>query len=77
MQKVIGAILGLVAIINGFGILADSTCDSVSFGGRGGGRVMVATCFSDGSGALPGSVAGLGMIVLGGLIAFLSIKKLS
>ena len=40
MQKIIGSILGLVAIINGFGILADSTCDSVSFGGRGGSNLM-------------------------------------
>ena len=77
MGKIIGSILGLVAIVNGFGILTDSNCDSVSFGGNGGGRVMVATCFLDGSGALPGSVAGLGMIVLGGLITFVSIKKLS
>jgi hypothetical protein len=77
MGKIIGSILGLLAIINGFSILTDKSCDSVSFGGQGGGRVMVATCFQDGSGALPGSVAGLGMIVLGGLIAFFSIKNLS
>ena len=75
MGKLIGAILGLVAIINGFGVLTDSNCNSVSFGGQGGGRVMVANCFSDSSGAIPASVAGLGMIVLGGLIAFLSVKQ--
>ncbi len=77
MQKIIGSILGLLVIINGFSVLTDRNCDSVSFDGQGGGRVMVANCFPDGSGALPGSVAGLGMIVLGGLIAFFSIKKLS
>jgi hypothetical protein len=76
MGKIIGAILGLVAIINGISVLTDSNCDSVSFGGQGGGRVMVANCFTDGSGAIPSSVAGLGMIVLGGLIALFSLKQL-
>lgn len=77
MGKIIGAILGLVAIINGIGVLTDSNCDSVSFGGKGGGRVMVANCFSDGNGAIPGSVAGLGMIVLGGHIAFFRLSSFS
>ena len=74
MGRIIGIILGIIAIVNGFGILADDECNTVSFGGRGG-RVIVATCFSDSSGVMPGAVAGLGMIVLGAAVAYFSVKR--
>jgi len=75
MGRIIGVILGLVAIVNGLGILVDDECNSVSFGGQGGGRVIVATCFSDSSGALPGAVAGLGMAALGAAVIYVSVKR--
>jgi hypothetical protein len=65
-------ILGVVAVINGIGILGDESCESVSFGSRGGGRVMAATCFADSSGALPGTVAGIGLVIIGAAIGLIS-----
>jgi hypothetical protein len=73
--RIIGGIVGLVAIVNGLGILFDDECNSVSFGGQGGGRVVMATCFGDNSGVLPGSVAGLGVAAIGAAIAFLSVRR--
>lgn len=75
MGRIIGLVLGAVAIVNGLGVVFDGECDSVSFGGQGGGRVLMATCFSDSSGALPGAVAGLGMALLGGVMIVFSIRK--
>lgn len=75
MGRIIGGIVGLVAIVNGLGILFDDECNSVSFGGEGGGRVVVATCFGDDSGALPGTVAGLGIAVIGATVVYLSIRR--
>lgn len=75
MGRIIGVIVGIVAIVNGFGILTNDNCESVSFGGRGGGRVVAAMCYGDGSGALPGFVAGLGMLFVGLAIIALSIRK--
>lgn len=57
----------MIAIANGLGIVFDRDCKSVSFG-QGGGRALIATCFADGSGALPGPVAGLGIGMLGVII---------
>lgn len=74
MGRIVGLVLGLVAIVNGVGIVVNSNCQSVSFGGRGGGRVMVATCFADSSGVLPGLVAGLGMVIVGVAITLFSVK---
>ena len=73
--RLIGLVLGGVAIVNGLGVLFDDECNSVSFGGQGGGRVLVATCFGDSSGALPGFVAGLGMALLGAAIVVFSVRK--
>jgi hypothetical protein len=73
MRRIVGLVLGIVAIVNGLGIIVSSDCKTVSFGAQGGGRVMVATCFGDDSGALPGPVAGLGMVLLGGAIIFFSV----
>jgi hypothetical protein len=43
--------------------------------GRGGGRVVAASCYGDGSGALPAMVAGLGMLLVGLAVIFFSIRK--
>jgi hypothetical protein len=75
MGKIIGMILGGIAAFNGIGILSSDTCQSVSFSGEGGGRVMAAQCFADNSGAIPGTVAGLGLVVIGGAIAAFSFLR--
>jgi len=75
MGRIIGLILGIVGIVNGLGVVFDDECKSVSFGGQGGGRVLVATCFADSSGALPGAVAGLGMALLGAVIIVFSVRR--
>jgi hypothetical protein len=74
MRKFVGIVLGLVAVFNGLGILADDSCNSVSFGGQGGGRVLVATCFTDSEGTIPGSAAGIGLLFLGAAVAVVFAK---
>ena len=74
MRKLIGLILGGVAALNGVALLAAEDCQTVSFDGQGS-RVAIAQCFSDSSGALPGWLAGLGMVVVGVLIATFSLRS--
>jgi hypothetical protein len=74
MGRITGLILGGVAAFNGIAILAASDCESVSFDGRGS-RVAVAQCFADSSGALPAWLAGVGMVLIGGAIAFIGFKR--
>ena len=74
MAKLIGLVLGGVAIFNGFAVLAADDCQTVSFDGQGS-RVAIAQCFADSSGALPGWLAGLGMVVVGVLIAAFSFRS--
>jgi hypothetical protein len=68
------SILGLVGggsfIVTGFGVLTDPSCDTVGFGG---GRAVQVTCYEAGavmSGEFSGSVAGFGMLAVGGLILY-------
>jgi len=72
--RIIGMIFGGVSAFNGIAILTTSECQTVSFAGKGS-RVAVAQCFSDSSGALPGWLAGFGMILVGGLIGLVSLKR--
>lgn len=68
--SIIGVIGGGSFIINGFGILSDPNCDSVSFGG---GRVVQATCYQAGgleTGAISGTLAGIGMVAVGFLFLY-------
>lgn len=74
MGKIISIIFGSVAIFNGFAILGASNCQSVSFDGQGS-RVAVAQCFADSSGVLPAWVAGMGMVLVGGFVIFIGIKR--
>ena len=74
MGRIVGLILGGVAAFNGIAILVASDCESVSFDGQGS-RVAVAQCFADSSGALPAWLAGVGMLLIGGFIAFIGIKR--
>lgn len=70
LWSIIGVIGGGSFIINGFGILSDPNCDSVSFGG---GRVVQATCYQAGgleTGAISGTLAGLGMVAVGFLFLY-------
>jgi len=68
---VVGALL---FAYNGGGILLADNCDSVSFDGQGG-RVATAVCYSDGSGALPAWLAGIGMLVIAALFAFIALRR--
>ena len=66
--SVIGLIGGGTFIVNGFSVLTDPDCDTVSFGG---GRVVQATCYPEGlsmTGDFSGTLAGIGMLAVGGLI---------
>lgn len=74
MRKVIAIIFGSVSIFNGFAILGATDCKSVSFDGQGS-RVAVAQCFADSSGVLPAWMAGIGMVLIGGFVIYIGIKR--
>jgi hypothetical protein len=68
--SIIGLIGGGTFLVNGFSVLTDPNCDTVSFGG---GRVVQATCYPAGlsmSGDFSGNLAGTGIIAAGGLILY-------
>jgi hypothetical protein len=68
--SVIGLIGGGSFIVNGFSVLTDPSCDTVGFAG---GRAVQVTCYENGaamSGDFPGTVAGLGMLAVGGVILY-------
>jgi hypothetical protein len=70
--SVLGLIGGGTFIVNGFSVLTDPNCDTVGFGG---GRVVQATCYPAGvgmTGEFSGTVAGLGMLAVGGLIIYIA-----
>jgi hypothetical protein len=74
--SILGFIGGSTFIVNGFNILFDSECHTVGFGG---GRVIQATCYPEGSilqGDFPGPVAGIGMLIFGFLIIYFSLRNL-
>lgn len=73
-MKLLALIVAGFAVVTGIRILADSDCSSVSFDGQGG-RVAVANCYADSSGALPGGIAGGGLILIG-ILVFLFILRL-
>ena len=74
MGRIIGIVFGGVSVFNGIAILTTSDCQTVSFAGKGS-RVAVAQCFADSGGALPGWLAGIGMIVVGGTIGLVAVKR--
>ena len=74
MRRIIGLAFGGFAAFNGFKVLTADNCESISFDGQGG-RVAIAQCFADNSGALPAWLAGIGMILVGGVIGLLAIKR--
>ena len=70
--SVLGLIGGGSFIVNGFSILTDPSCDTIGFGG---GRVVQVTCYEAGagmSGEFSGTVAGLGMLAVGGVILYIA-----
>ena len=70
LWSLIGLIGGGSFVVNGFSILTDPDCETVSFGG---GRVVQATCYPADigiTGDFPGAVAGLGMLAIGCLILY-------
>lgn len=74
--SVVGLIGGGTFIVNGFSVLTDPNCATVSFGG---GRVVQATCYQAGvpmSGDFSGTVAGLGMLAFGSLIVYLAARNI-
>ena len=74
MRKLVGLFLGGVAAFNGVSLLVAEDCETVSFDRRGS-RVAIAQCFADSSGALPGWLAGVGMVVVGVLIVTFSFRS--
>ena len=74
VRKLIGLILGGVAAFNGVALLIAENCETVSFDGQGS-RVAIAQCFADSSGALPSWLAGVGMMVVGVVIAAISFRS--
>ncbi len=74
VRKLIGLTLGGVAVFNGIAILVANDCKTVSFDGQGS-RVAIAKCFTDSRGALPGWLAGTGIILVGVIITILSVKN--
>jgi hypothetical protein len=74
MRRIIGLAFGGFAVFNGLKVLAANNCESISFDGQGG-RVAIAQCFADNSGALPAWLAGIGMILVGGIVGLLAIKR--
>ena len=74
MGKILFVIFGSVSIFNGIAILGASDCQSVSFDGQGS-RVAAAQCFADSSGALPAWMAGLGMVLIGGFVILIGIRR--
>ena len=74
--SVIGLIGGGSFIFNGFGVLTDTNCDTVGFGG---GRAVQVTCYEAGasmSGEFSGTVAGVGMLAVGGIILYFAWRNL-
>lgn len=76
LWSVLGLIGGGTFIVNGFSVLTDPNCDTVGFGG---GRAVQVTCYQAGaamSGEFPGTVAGFGMIAVGGLILYFAWRNI-
>ena len=74
MRRLVGLAFGGFAVFNGLKVLTADNCESISFDGQGG-RVAIAQCFADNSGALPAWIAGTGMIRVGGIVGLLAIKR--
>ena len=64
MTRVFFGIVAVLFLINGISILGADDCSSVSFDGQGGSRAMSVVCYPDSTGALPASLAGVGMILI-------------
>lgn len=75
MGALIGIGLGLVAIFNGFGVLFDSGCNRVGFGGQG--RYVAITCYEAGmsGGMMPGWMAGILLIIAGIVMGFVGLAS--
>ena len=74
MSKIIGIVLGGMAALMGIAILVTNNCDSVSLSG-GEKRLAVVQCFSDSNGAVPSWAAGYGLLVIGALLVFVSVRR--
>jgi hypothetical protein len=70
MGKWILVVVGGISALTGISVLTNSECRSISFDGQGG-RAASVQCFETNEGALPGPVAGLGILLFGGLVASL------
>jgi hypothetical protein len=62
--RIIGFIGGITFIVNGFGVLGDPNCSSVSFSGL---HAVTITCYADSTGAIPAWLGGL-LSIIGGAI---------
>lgn len=75
VRRLLGIVAAGFAVVSGVRILSEPSCESVSFGRAGGRRVSAVTCFSDGSGALPANLAGIGLIVLALIVVALALRR--
>jgi hypothetical protein len=74
VRRLLGLAIAGFGAFTGIEILRAEDCQSVSFDGQGG-RIAVAQCFADSSGALPAWLAGGGLIALGVLIGLALIRR--
>jgi hypothetical protein len=65
----------IFAIVNGVGVLRAENCSSISFDGEAGGRVLTAVCFPDSTGAIPASLAGWGMVLIGVAVLLVAVAS--
>lgn len=72
LWKLLAVVGGLTFFVNGFGVLTDDQCDSVSFSGV---RAVTVTCYSGDYGALPGWLGGLGMVAFGALMILFAVRS--
>lgn len=68
MRKLVALVVAGFAVVNGFRVLFADDCSSVSFRTVGGRYASSLQCYADGSGGVPGWLAGVGLILFGGLV---------
>ena len=74
MRKIFGVAAAIAVAIQGLGLLRADECESVSFRGQGK-AVAILQCFADDSGAIASNPIGIGLIVLGVVLAVLTLKR--
>lgn len=74
MRRIIFVVVGGLALVTGFRVLAAPDCETVSFDGQGG-RVALVVCHPDDTGVLPSTLVGLGLVVAGGAVVLTTVRR--